>query len=174
MLLNLLLLCHWNQRHWKLINLEVPLTDLGIRENWNEKTDLKVINARQSLLKAKFPDTLGLQDVVRAQTCSFAAEEEGEFVQIINSFDDHWVCVINKNCKQNEVKMYDSMCIGDLCLYRKEAVASLVRTSRKHFFLTFSDVQQQDGGCDFGLYAHAFSFFLCGNVCRDRSSKIGI
>ena len=31
--------------------------------------------------------------------------------------------------------MYDSMCIGDLCLYGKEAVASLVRTSRKHFFL---------------------------------------
>ena len=80
-----------------------------------------LINAGQSLLKAKFPDTLGLQDVGRAQTCSFAEEEEGEFVQIINCFDDHWVCVTNKNCKQNEVKVYDSMRTGDLCLNGNEA-----------------------------------------------------
>lgn len=124
----------------------------------------RLINAGQSLLKAKFPDTLGLQDVGRAQTCSFAEEEEGEFVQIINCFDDHWVCVTNKNCKQNEVKVYDSMRTGDLCLNGKEAVASLVRTSKKHFFLTFPDVQQQDGGCDCGLYALAFSYSLCAGT----------
>ena len=60
----------------------------------------RLINAGQSLLSAKFPDTLGLQDVGKAQTCSFVEEDEGEFVQIINCFSDHWVCVTNKNCSK--------------------------------------------------------------------------
>ena len=47
-------------------------------------------------------------------------------MQIINCFGDHWVCVTNKNCKQNEVKVYDSMRTGDLCLNGKGAIASLV------------------------------------------------
>lgn len=78
-----------------------------------------LINAGLALLKAKFPDTIGLQDVGKAQTCSFA-KDEGEFVQIINCFDNHWVCITNKYCKQNEVKVYDSMCTGDLCLNGKK------------------------------------------------------
>ena len=65
-----------------------------------------LINAAQSLLKAKFPGTLGLQDVGKPQTCSFVDEGEGEFVQIINCFNNHWVCVTNKNCKQNKVRPY--------------------------------------------------------------------
>ena len=64
--------------------------------------------------RQKFPDTLGPQEVVKAQTCSFAEEDEGEFVQVINCFSDHWACVTNKNCKQNEVKVYDSMRTGDI------------------------------------------------------------
>ena len=40
-----------------------------------------LINAGLALLKEKFPNTIGLQDVGKAQTCSFAEEDEGEFVQ---------------------------------------------------------------------------------------------
>ena len=125
-----------------IIGTNVLSADFDILKHSSGWLNDCLINAGQSLLKAKFPDTLGLQDVGRALTCNFAEEEEGEFVQIINCFDDHWVCVTNKNCKQNEVTVYDSMHTGDLCLNEKEAVTSLVRTSKKHFFLTFPDVQQ--------------------------------
>ena len=85
-------------------------------------------------------------------------------MQIINCFGDHWVCVTNKNCKQNEVKVYDSMRTGDLCLNGKEAIASLMKTTRTYFSLTFPDVQQQDGSFDCGLYALPFGSSLCAGT----------
>ena len=147
-----------------IAGVKVLPSDFDILKRSSGWLNGRLINAGQSLLKAKFPGTLGLQDVGRAQTCSFAEEEEGEFVQIINCFSNHWVCVTNKNCKQNEVKVYDSMRTGDLCPNGKEAIASLVKTTRTYFSLTFPDVQQQDGGFDYGLYALAFGYSLCAGT----------
>ena len=122
----------------------------------------RLINAGLSLLKQKFPNTIGLKNVISVQTCGFSEEYgENEFVQIINCFDNHWICFTNKNSKQIEIKVHDSMRTGDVCINGKEIITLLVRTPRKYLSLTFSDVQQQQGGSDCGLHALAFSFSLC-------------
>ena len=130
----------------------------------------RLINAGLSLLKQKFLNIVGLKNVVSVRTCRFSDESgEDEFVQIINCFGNHWICITNKKCKQNEVKVYDSIRTGDLCINGKEIITLLVKTSRKYLSLTFPDVQQQQGGSDCGLYALAFSFFF---VLWDRSSEV--
>jgi len=108
---------------------------------------------------------VGLKNVVSVCTCGFLEVcSEKEFVQIINCFGNHWIRITNKSYKQNEVKIYDSMRTGDLCIDGKEIITLLVKTSRKYLSLTFPDVQQQQGGSDCGLYALAFSFSLCSGT----------
>lgn len=127
----------------------------------------RLINAGLALLKVKFPAVLGLQDVARAQIGSFSEDQDlcnGEFVQILNCFGEHWICVTNKLCKPNEIKVYDSMRTGHVCTSTKEAIAVLLNSTKSYFFLTFPDVQQQQGGFDCGLYSLAFSFSLCAGI----------
>ena len=62
------------------------------------------------------------------------------------------------------MKVYDSMHTGDLCPNGKEAIASLVKTTRTYFSMTFPDVQQQDGGFNCGLYALDFGYSLCAGT----------
>ena len=71
-----------------------------------------------------------------------------------------WNCVTNVESKPNEVKVYDSMCTGDIPMHTKEVIASLVRLSQTYLFLTFPDVQQQVGSSDCGLYSLAFAYSL--------------
>jgi len=131
----------------------------------------RLINAGLSLLRQKIPNIVGLKNVVSVRTSGFSEEHrEDEFVQIINCFDNHWICITNKNCKQNEVKVYDSMRTGDVCINGKEIITLLVKTSRKYLSLTFPDVQQQQGGSDCGLYALAFSYSLCSGIDPARLS----
>ena len=118
----------------------------------------RLINAGLSLLKQRFPNMVGLKNVVSVRTCGFSEEcSENEFVQIINCFGNHIVLITNKSCKQNEVKVYDSMRTGDLCIDGKEDIKKILVND-------FPDVQQQQGGSDCGLYALAFSFSLCSGT----------
>ena len=93
------------------------------------------------------------------QTDTF--EREGEFVQVLHCSESHWVLVTNNNCKEKQVMVYDSNCSG---LDTRKAVASIIRTPHSYFFLTFSDVQQQEGGSCCGLFALAFAYSLCSVV----------
>lgn len=126
----------------------------------------RLVNAGLALLKLKFPAVSMLEDVVRAQTGSFSEDEgvSSEFVQILNCFGDHWICVTNKRCKPHEIKVYDSMRTGDICHSAKEAIAVLAKSTKSYIFLTFPDVQQQQGGFDCGLYSLAFSYSLCAGT----------
>ena len=56
-----------------------------------------LINAGQMLIKQKY-DAKGLQDVMLSRTLSFSPEH-GEFIQLIHSNENHWVCVSNIGCK---------------------------------------------------------------------------
>ena len=66
----------------------------------------------------------------------------------------------NVGSKPNEVKVYDSMCTGDIPMNTKELIASLVRLSQTYIFLTFPDAHQQFGSSDCGLYSLAFAYTL--------------
>ena len=133
-------------------------SDIGILHSSKKWLNERLINAGQAMIKAKFPELSGLQDVGRSNTCTFE-EEDGKFVQILNIHDTHWICVTNIDSKSNEVKVYDSMCTGDIPMNAKEVVASLVRLSQTYIFLTFPDVQQV-GSSDCGLYSLAFAYTL--------------
>ena len=103
----------------------------------------RLINAGQAMIKEKFPHEFGLQeDVGKSDTGTFE-EEDGNFVQILNCHNTHWICVINIDCKSNEVKVYDGMFIGNIPMSTKEVVASPVNPSQRYLYLTFPDVQQQ-------------------------------
>ena len=56
------------------------------------------------------------------------------------------------------------MRIGEVPLTTKEAVASLLGTTRKSISLTFVDVQQQSNSYDCGLFALAYVSSICDGV----------
>ena len=57
-----------------------------------------MINAGQVMIKEKFPHEFGLQVVGKSDTGTFE-EEDGNFVQILNCHNTHWICVTNIDCK---------------------------------------------------------------------------
>ena len=135
-------------------------SDLDILKSSSGWLNERLINAGQTLIKEKFPNESGLQDVGRSDTCTFQVHD-GEFVQLLNCHRSHWICVTNKNSKSNEVKVYDSMRTGDIPLSTKEVIASLLNLRQTYIYLTFPDVQQQVGGSECGLYSLAFAYTLC-------------
>ena len=103
-------------------------SDIGILQRSRKWLNGRLINAGQAMIKEKFPQISGLQDVGRSDTCTYE-EEDGKFVQILNIHDTHWICVTTVDSKFNEVKVCGSMCTGDIPMRTKEVIASLVRLS---------------------------------------------
>lgn len=82
----------------------------------------RLINAGLFLLKQKCLNTVRLKNVVSAQTWGFLKSVvKMNFVQIINCFFNQ-IYITNKNC---EVKVYDSMHTGDLCINGKEIIKEM-------------------------------------------------
>ena len=147
--------------------IKVFQSDLNILKTLLGWLNARLINAGQALLRRKFPSLGGLQDVGESDTCTFD-EQTSDFVQVLNCYESHWILVSKKNCKINQVNVYDSSRIGDIPISSKEVVASLVKTSMKHTTLTFPDVQQQTGGADCGLFVLAFAYTLCEGAIPEK------
>ena len=141
----------------------VLYSDFDILKNPNGWLNRRLVNAGQDLLKKKFPQFGGFQDVGKMQTNTFE-QEDGEFIQVLHCYESHWVLVTNKDCKEKQVMVYDSNRSGDVSLDTKRAIASMIRTPHSYFFLTFQDVQQQDGGSCCGLFSLAFAYSLCSGI----------
>ena len=120
----------------------------------------RLINAGQILLKERFPGVGGLQNVDLARTLCFA-QNEPSFVQILNTYDSHWVCVTSIGCKPNMVKVYDSMRTGDVSTSTKECIATLLNCQSKFVYILFPEVQQQSDAASCGLFALAYAYSLC-------------
>ena len=86
------------------ISVTLYKSDFEIIESSSMWLNERLTNAGQTMIKEKFPHLSGLQDVVRSDTCTFE-EEAGNFVQILNCRNNHWICVANTDCKPNEVKI---------------------------------------------------------------------
>ena len=67
------------------------LVSYTVRNAW---LNAHLIIAGQRLLKLRFPNVGGLQDVTKQDTLSFE-KETGEFVQILHCNKNHWICVSN-------------------------------------------------------------------------------
>ena len=116
--------------------IRVFKSDLNILKNPLGWLNARLINAGQALLRTKFPNLGGLQDVGKSDTCTFD-EQIGDFVQVLNCYESHWILVSKMNCKINQVNVYDSSFTGDMPISSKEVIASLVKTHNKHITLTF-------------------------------------
>ena len=102
----------------------------------------------------------GLQDVTMLQTLSMDVQQ-GEFVQILNVANSHWVTISTIGCEAGTVN--DMTVRGEKRIsYRnKEQVTSLLFTERRTIKTKFMNVQIQYGSSDCGLFAVAFALPHC-------------
>lgn len=136
--------------------------DLNLLCSNSEWLNDTVVNAGQALVRKRFPDTCGLQDVSLLRTLAFQPETK-QFVQVLNCRDSHWVCATNVGCKPNVVTIYDSMRTGDVSSSTKDDIATLLRcTDKRIIYLLFPEVQQQRDGSSCGVFALAFACTLAG------------
>ena len=64
-------------------------------------------------------------------------------------------------CKPGIVEVFDSMRAGVVTIDVKEAIASILHTSRHSVQLMFPSVTQQNGSSDCGLFSLAYAYTAC-------------
>ena len=133
---------------------------LTVCKERNAWLNARLINAGLKLLKKRFPNVGGLQDVTRLDTLTFE-KELGDFVQILNSNGNHWICISNLGCKPGVVEVFDSMRTGEISIEVKEGIASIMCSSRAVIETIFPYVTQQVGSCDCGLFSLAYAYTIC-------------
>ena len=120
---------------------------------WLENT---VIQQAQVLLKKVNPDIQGFQRPSLGPYCNFD-RVDGDFVQILHTGGNHWVCISSIGCEKGVVTLYDSLyhdvILGDL----EHQMHNLVG---ENFQLSIPPVQQQPNGSDCGVFAIAFATHL--------------
>ena len=81
-------------------------------------------------------------------------------LQIINISQNHWVLVSTMGCKEDTIKLYDSLCNSTIGSETINIIASLFRFKTQSFTVKVMDIARQVGLQDCGLYAIAFMISL--------------
>ena len=111
------------------------------------------------MLKQQHPVVGGLQSTTLAK--SFAMEPQtGEFVQILNINDNHWIAVSTIGCQPSTLNVYDSL-HGYLPKHEQKVVADIMMSPYPTIQVNYIGVQWQSGISDCGLFALAFTTALC-------------
>ena len=139
--------------------LNLKFADKDIIENNQELND-RCMDAVSVLLKRKFTEIKGLQSTLvvgNKDHCEFIGTES-DSVQLIHQISrQHWVsCAL----QDGELYMYDSMQPHEsvLPVDTKKVIQNLYGDVKKY---VITDVAQQTGSIDCGLYAFAYLTFLC-------------
>lgn len=122
-----------------------------------------LVNATQVLLRGKY-GMPGLQNTGSGRTLSFDVLGHTEFIQVLNSANQHWITVSTVGCEYSHVKVYDSM-YSDVPTSTREQICALLASSKSCIHLDFVNVQLQPNCCDCGLFALAFCTTLCEGYC---------
>ena len=85
-----------------------------------------LVNAGQALICEKFPNVKGLQNINLSCIMLFK-QESGEFIQVLNTANTHWVCASTIGCKPLVVNVYDSARTGDLSENTLNSIAAILR-----------------------------------------------
>ena len=141
-------------------NERLTKSDLDILEDRGKWLNCKLVNVGVLMLRKQFPNMHGLYDVTLGSTLSFPSQKE-PFVQILNCSQCHWICVSSIGCKQNSVKVCDSLLTKEISTSVQESIAVLLSSSSKTIHIIYPDVQQQSDNSSCGLYALAFAYMLC-------------
>lgn len=146
---------HQAAKYW-IPELKLSFTDRNALVNRLWLMD-KVINAAQILLKETYPHIGGLQTTARSEVLAFDVET-GEFVQIMNVSNSHYITIANFGCPPAEIDIFDSLPNVDL---PKRNKATLICIPTSKISLNFQAVQEQVGSNDCGAFAIAFATSLC-------------
>lgn len=120
-----------------------------------------IINAAQKLLKCQFNYIGGFQDTILQSKLQFSVES-GEFIQILNKNNNHWILVTNVGTQQFScVRIVDSLGSKHLPLEIQNIIASMLHSPSPEINLKFDDVHQQNDSNSCGLFAVAFATSLC-------------
>ena len=135
------------------------MKDLQLYEADKESLDqgkwLTIIDAAQVSLKKIHPHIGAL-----GQTLAFTIQH-GEFVQILNVSNNHWITISNIGCQSGHINVYDSMGTNCVPPRTKEQVAAILFSNKKKILLKYKQVQVQRGASDCGAFAIAFATALC-------------
>ena len=112
-----------------------------------------IADAAQALLKKMHIHIGGLVSVALGQTLAFTIQH-GEFVQILNVSNDHWIIISNIGCKSGHINVYDSMGTNCVPPHTKEQVGAILFGNNK------KNNKQVQGGSDCRVFA-PLSTALC-------------
>ncbi|PIK34375.1 hypothetical protein BSL78_28799 [Apostichopus japonicus] len=89
--------------------------------------------------------------------------ESGEFVQVVNMTNSHWVVLSNIGVTGPNVRLFDSYVAGrkSYPLDIVKAAACLLQTKESELFIHVMNVTQQTDGSSRGVFALAFASTLC-------------
>ena len=82
----------------------------------------------------------------------------GEFVQILNTGSNHWVCVSSTGCLPGHVVLYDSLYHDVICQEVENQTNDLL--GGRLAGLRYVSVQQQTNGSDCSVFAFAIAICL--------------
>ena len=118
-----------------------------------------IINAARLMLKEQYPQVDGLQRTALAQKLAMEPQW-GEFVQVLNVSQSHWVTISTIGCEPGAINVYNSL-YWQLPKHAQKVVADLMQCSVKAINVNYVDAQLQTGASDCGLFAVAFATALC-------------
>ena len=116
-----------------------------------------IIQSAQVLIKQVNPALEGLQRPILGRVGNFDVVS-GEFVQILHTGSDHWVCVSSIGCQPGLVNLYDSLYHDVISQEIEEQTNDLLGGGL--ISLDFVPVQQQSNGSDCGVFSIAFATCL--------------
>lgn len=124
------------------------------------------INHGQALLRQQFPEVDGWQDVglFGDNGCHLLGTPQRPFVQVMLTFENHWICVSNIGCPAGVVRLFDSMYKKRSNALLKKQLAWMLHTEESSMTLEWPCSSKQKGNNDCGLYALANAIVLCSNL----------
>ena len=142
----------------KLINIvylhHSPIMTLMLESSptgWLENT---VIQQAHVLLKKINPDIQGFQLTSLGPFSNFD-QVCGDFVQILHTGGNHWVCASSIGCEKGVVNLYDSLFYDVILHDLQQQVENLVGEDFRE--INVVPIQQQSNGSDCGVFAIAFA-----------------
>ena len=90
---------------------------------------------------------------------------DGDFVQILHTGGNHWVCVSSIGCEKGFVNLYDSLFYDVILDDLEQQVRNLIGEDFKA--ISVVPVQQQLNGSDCGVFAIAFATVLVYNLDKN-------
>ena len=120
-----------------------------------------IVQAAQVLLQGVNPLLEGLQRPTLGRVRNFDVVS-GEFLQILHSGSDHWVCVSSIGCLPGKVHLYDSLFHDVISQEIEEQTNDLLGGNLIE--LQFVPVQQQTNNSDCGVFAIAFAVCLASST----------